>query len=114
MKRRPRTKADPIEQRIEMALRAGEFIHDRACFSFVNGLEDVVASIRNVIATEPARGVALCETFLAGCHGKADELDDERQLWTVCAGSHLPLDQSLSGLRRRCGSDGFQASCVDG
>jgi hypothetical protein len=76
MKRRPRTKADPIEQRIEMALRAGEFIHDRACFSFVNGLEDVVASIRNVITTEPARGVALCETFLAGCHGKADELDD--------------------------------------
>jgi hypothetical protein len=76
MKRRPRTKADPIERQIELALRPGEFIHDRASFSFVGGLEEVVASIRNVITTEPARGVALCETFLAGCHGKADELDD--------------------------------------
>ena len=76
MKSRPRTKADPIERQIELALRPGGFISDRACFSFVGGLDEVVASIRNVIKTEPARGVALCETFLAGCHGKADELDD--------------------------------------
>jgi len=76
MKTRSRTKADPIERQIELALRLGEFIYDRACFSFVGELEEVLASIRKVIATEPARGVALCETFLAGCHGKADELDD--------------------------------------
>ncbi len=25
---------------------------------------------------EPARSVTLCEAFLAGCHAKADELDD--------------------------------------
>jgi len=28
------------------------------------------------ITTDPARAVKLYETFLAGCHAKADELDD--------------------------------------
>jgi uncharacterized Zn finger protein len=110
MKRRPRTKADPIERQIEMALRPGEFIHDRACFSFVGGLDEVVASIRNVIKTEPARGAALCETFLAGCYGKADELDDSSGsfgqfaqdlicLWIkACQASGADADQTASRL----------------
>src|ERR1022692_3411511 len=110
MKSRPRTKADPIERQIELALRPGGFISDRACFSFVGGLDEVVASIRNVIKTEPARGVALCETFLAGCHGKADELDDSSGsfgqfaqdlicLWIkACQASDADADQTASRL----------------
>lgn len=110
MKSRPRTKADPIERQIELALRPGGFISDRACFSFVGGLDEVVASIRNVIKTEPARGVALCETFLAGCHGKADELDDSSGsfgqfaqdlicLWIkACQASDADADRTASRL----------------
>jgi len=76
MKRKPRGKVDPIERQIEVTLRPGEFIHDRACISFVSGLEEVAANIGKVTAMEPARSVTLCEAFLAGCHAKADELDD--------------------------------------
>jgi hypothetical protein len=42
----------------------------------VSGLEEVAATSDKLIATEPARAVALYESFLAGCHAKADELDD--------------------------------------
>lgn len=67
---------DPIERQIEQALQPGEFIYDRACISFVGDLEKVAAEIRNVLEAEPLRAVALCEAYLAGCHAKADELDD--------------------------------------
>ena len=76
MKPRGRGKTEPIEREIERALRPGAFIRDGECFSFVSGLEQVAATIDKLIATEPARAVALYETFLAGCHAKADELDD--------------------------------------
>lgn len=76
MKRKPRSQADPFERQIELALRPGEFIHDRACFSFVTGFDEVAAGIGKIAKTEPARGVSLYETFLAGCHLKVDELDD--------------------------------------
>lgn len=76
MKRKPPGKVDPIERQIELALRPGEFIHDRACISFVSGLEEVAANVGKATATEPARSVMLCEAFLAGCHAKAEELDD--------------------------------------
>jgi hypothetical protein len=69
-------KRDPIERRIEEALNPGAFIGDRACFSFVSGLEVVAGSIRGLIKTEPARATALYETFLAGCYAKAEELHD--------------------------------------
>jgi len=65
-----------MEREIELALRPGEFIHDRECFSFVIGLEKVAAEIGKVAKTEPARGAALCEAFLAGCYAKAEELHD--------------------------------------
>jgi hypothetical protein len=65
-----------MEHQIELALRPGEFIHDRECFSFVSGLEEVAAKIGSATTTEPASAVALYETFLAGCHAKAEELDD--------------------------------------
>ncbi len=67
---------DPIEQQIELALRPGAFIHDRACFSFVGGLEEVAAQIDILLKTDAARAAGLYETFLAGCREKAEELDD--------------------------------------
>ena len=44
--------------------------------SFVSRLEEVADTIDTLVAAEPARAVALYEAFLAGCHAKADELDD--------------------------------------
>jgi hypothetical protein len=65
-----------VEPQIERALRPGEYIYDRASFSFVSGLEEVAGRIGAVAAAEPPRAAALYEAFLAGCHAKADELDD--------------------------------------
>lgn len=67
---------DPIENEIELGLSPGEFISDRACFSFASGLEEVATKIEGLIRTEPARATGLYESFLAGCHEKAEELDD--------------------------------------
>ncbi len=71
-----RRRVDPLERRIESALRPGEFIYDRACFAFVSGLDGVTAEIRALTRSDPARATALCEAFLAGCHQKVEELDD--------------------------------------
>ena len=76
MKHKPGSKADPIELEIERALRPGAFIRDGECCSFVSTLEEVAATIDKLISTDPMRAVDLWETFLAGCHAKADELDD--------------------------------------
>jgi hypothetical protein len=67
---------DPIENEIELALSPGTFIRDRACFSFVSGLEGVAAQIDELQKTDPARAAGLYEAFLAGCQEKAEELDD--------------------------------------
>ena len=76
MRPKPRRSLDPIEHRMELALDPGTFIHDRACFSFVSGLEEVSAKIGDLIASDPARATVLYETFLAGCGAKTEELDD--------------------------------------
>jgi hypothetical protein len=76
MKSKLHGKADPIERQIELALHPGAFIREGECFSFVSGLEEVAAITDQLIATDPARAAALYESFLAGCHAKADELDD--------------------------------------
>jgi len=76
MTRQPRTKADPLEHEIELALNPGAFIPDRACFSFVSDLDEVAAKIAKLTSSDPARAVALYETFFAGCYEKAEELDD--------------------------------------
>src|SRR5258708_3895130 len=76
MKRKSRRKLNPFERQIELALRPGEFIYDRACFSFVSELEEVAAKIGKISTTEPPSSVALYEAFLAGCREKIDELDD--------------------------------------
>ncbi len=54
----------------ERALRPGEFIYDRQ--------QSGAGSERNqkLIPAEAARAVALCGAFLAGCHLKAEQLDD--------------------------------------
>lgn len=71
MTRKPRGKADPLEQEIEVALNPGAFIPDRACFSFVSDLDGVAAKIAKLTRSDPARAVTLYETFLAGCYEKA-------------------------------------------
>jgi len=76
MRRHLRSKTDPVEPQIERALQPGEYIYDRGSFSFVSGLEEVAGRIGAVAAAEPTRAAALYEAFLAGCHAKADELDD--------------------------------------
>lgn len=76
MTRRPRSKPDPFERAIELALHPAEFIPDRACFSFVNGVEEIAARIAKLKQSDPARAITLYETFLAGCYEKVGELDD--------------------------------------
>lgn len=76
MRRARHSRRDPMERQIELALCPGEFIYDRACFSFVSGLEQVLRGIQELVAPEPRRAVSLCEAFLAGCHAKAEQLDD--------------------------------------
>ena len=76
MTQKPRVKADLLEHEIEQALKPGVFIPDRACSSFVSDLDEVAARIAMLDDTDPARAVALYETFLAGCYEKAKELDD--------------------------------------
>jgi hypothetical protein len=76
MKRTPRHQPDPIERQIELALSPGAFIGDHACFSFVSDLEEVAARIDTLRKADAARAAGLYETFLAGCHEKAEELDD--------------------------------------
>jgi tetratricopeptide (TPR) repeat protein len=76
MTARARVRRDRLEPEIEAALEPGQFIGDRACFSFVSDLELVEEELAALVATEPASAVALYESFLAGCHEKAEELDD--------------------------------------
>lgn len=76
MTRRARRAADPLDREIEAAFDPGRFVPDWACFSFVTDLAEVEDEIARLIATSPARAIALYEAFLAGCYVKADELDD--------------------------------------
>ena len=76
MKGIPRGMADPLERQIEQTLQPGVFIHDQMCLSFVRGLEEVAAEIGRLAGADPVRAAELLETFLAGCHEKAEELDD--------------------------------------
>jgi hypothetical protein len=68
--------ADPLEREIEAALDPGRFVGDRACLSFVTGLEGVENEVAGLTSTAPAQAATLYEVFLAGCFEKAEELDD--------------------------------------
>jgi uncharacterized protein DUF6880 len=61
---------------IEDALEPGNFIPYHEGYAFVGDLEAVEGKIASVVAKDPARAVALYETFLAGCNEKAEEIDD--------------------------------------
>lgn len=76
MARKRRVKIDPIEQGIELSLNPDAFISYHACESFVSDLEEVSDSIGKFTASDPARAVALYETFLAGCYEKVEAIDD--------------------------------------
>jgi Family of unknown function (DUF6880) len=65
-----------LEPEIENALDPGRFVPDRGCFGFVAGLEQVAATIGQLVTGEPARAATLYETFLAGCYEKAEQVDD--------------------------------------
>lgn len=64
------------EQRIKTALDPGRYVSKRACFGFVNDLEQVAGDLTGLVATDPASAVTVYETFVAGCTEKADEVDD--------------------------------------
>ncbi len=76
MTRKRLAQVDPIEHEIVLALNPGAFIPDGACFSFVGELDEVVARIARLKDTDPGRAASLYESFLAGCHEKAEEVDD--------------------------------------
>ena len=76
MTTRARARRDRLEREIEAALDPGQFIGDRACFSFASDLEQVEEELAKLVGTAPARAVTLYEAFLAGCYEKAEELDD--------------------------------------
>jgi hypothetical protein len=61
---------------IDTALDPGRFISYNANFDFVRALEHAEEQIRRLVPTEPGRAVVLYKTFLAGCHEKAEEIDD--------------------------------------
>ncbi len=67
---------ESIEQAMELALRLEDFIDYGAAWSFVSELEEVEQDIQKLLSEEPARAVALYETFIAGCYEKAEEIDD--------------------------------------
>jgi len=76
MTARARARRDPLEREIATALDPGQFISDRASYSFVSDLELVDAQLASLVGSEPARAAALYEVFLAGCYEKVEELDD--------------------------------------
>src|SRR5437867_1037379 len=72
----PRKKPDPIERFMEAALDPGSFIAYRRSSDFVADLEEVKEQIERLVKTQPRRAVGLCETFIAACYEKANEIDD--------------------------------------
>ncbi len=66
-----RRASDALERAIEAALAPGRFVSDRACFSFVDDLEEVQAQVAKIVQASPPRAIALYEAFLAGCYEKA-------------------------------------------
>lgn len=79
--------SDPMEAEIERALAPGRFVSDRGCFRFVDGLEQVAATVGRLVDDEPVRAATLYETFLAGCYEKAEEVDDSSDSFGMFAQS---------------------------
>lgn len=86
MNRERPAKTDPLEREIELALKPGAFIHDRACSKFAGELDELASRIAKLESTDPARAVALYEAFLAGCYEKVEEVDDSSGSFGQTAG----------------------------
>ena len=73
-KKRP----DELERDIERALQPGSYIGHRERADFIEALEAIKAKIVPLIPQDgrAVRAVALLELFIAGCHEKAEEIDD--------------------------------------
>jgi len=72
-----RQESDDLAGMMESALCPGEFISYGRSWHFVSGLEEVKDRIDGLLAGGDAdRAAELYEVFLAGCHEKAEEIDD--------------------------------------
>src|SRR5258707_15341266 len=67
---------DPMERLIEAALQPGRYIGWDEGSAFASGLRQAEGEIARLAASDPARAVALYETFIAGCNERAEEVDD--------------------------------------
>lgn len=52
MTRKNRSKTDPLEREIELALAPGRFIADGACYAFVSDLEKVAAKTAEFVGAK--------------------------------------------------------------
>lgn len=103
------------EQRIETALDPGRYVSKRACFGFVNDLEQVAGDLTGLVATDPASAVTVYETFVAGCTEKADEVDDSSgEFGSFVVSLVSGLGDRTPGGGRPPGPDRLSATGVDG
>lgn len=61
---------------METALAGGIFVRYQGAGKFVEGLRSLSERIARLARTQPDRAAELCDTFLAGCTAKAEEIDD--------------------------------------
>jgi hypothetical protein len=91
----PRKRRDPMDLMIESALQTGRFIGWNEGFSFVSELRQCGSEIAKLTASQPARAVALFETFIAACSEKAEEIDDSGgEFGTFAAAFSIRLQRS--------------------
>ena len=87
MAKRRAQRRDAMDSIIESALQPGRFIGWNEGSSFVSELRRLEGELAKVVSADPARGVALYETFIAGCNLKAEEIDDsDGELGTFASG----------------------------
>lgn len=107
MAKRAAQRRDPMDGMIEEAFQPGRFIHYNGGYSFVGDLRRAADEIAKLVASEPARAVVLYETFLAGCHAKAEEIDDsDGELGTFAGG----LFCGWITARQAAGADGGETA----
>jgi hypothetical protein len=98
-------RGDRSERAIEAALQPGRFISYHAAAAFIEDLDRVAAQIAALV---PARAASLYETFIAGCHEKAEELDDSDGAFGSFVAS---LFCSWAKARRAAGADPDDTAC---
>jgi hypothetical protein len=86
MSKKRAQRGDPMDSIIESALQPGHFIGWNEGFIFVSELSHLERDIAKVVSADPARAVALYETFIAGCNLKAEDVDDSDGAFGTFAG----------------------------